>query len=197
MPGANAAAGGRPTKEYPTIGACGLDCGLCPRYYTVGPSRCPGCAGRGFSDKHPTCGFITCCVKDRQLDVCAECPEFPCARVESASEKAAANESPSYPTAKRMMPNLLFIREHGLGRFVREQTERIRVLEGMLEEFDDGRSKGFFCKAAGRYEPELLRAAVSRARRTVEAEGLGPDERKGRAAVLRALIQAIPEADQR
>jgi len=23
----------RPVKTYPTIGACGLDCGLCPRYY--------------------------------------------------------------------------------------------------------------------------------------------------------------------
>jgi hypothetical protein len=32
-------------KKYPTIGVCGLDCGLCPRYYTIGPSRCPGCAG--------------------------------------------------------------------------------------------------------------------------------------------------------
>jgi hypothetical protein len=35
----------KPVKIYPTIGACGLDCGLCTRYYTVGPSRCPGCCG--------------------------------------------------------------------------------------------------------------------------------------------------------
>jgi hypothetical protein len=26
---------------HPTIGCCGIDCGLCPRYYTDGPSRCP------------------------------------------------------------------------------------------------------------------------------------------------------------
>ena len=52
-----------PIKKYPTIGVCGLDCGLCPRYYTIGPSRCPGCAGPDFFNKHPSCSFITCCVK--------------------------------------------------------------------------------------------------------------------------------------
>ncbi len=189
MAGPNAAAGGRPTKKHPTIGACGLDCGLCPRYYTVGPSRCPGCAGPGFFDKHPACGFITCCVKKRQLEVCSACPEFPCARVEAACENALAHESPSYPTAKRIPLNLLFIRERGLARFVREQARRIRLLELMLAEFDDGRSKSFFCKAAGAYEPEALRAAVRRARRTIASGGIEPADRKGRAGVLRTLIQ--------
>ena len=29
-------------RRYPTIGVCGLDCGLCPRYvYTAGTSNAP------------------------------------------------------------------------------------------------------------------------------------------------------------
>ncbi len=183
----------RPTKQYPTIAACGLDCGLCPRYYTVGPSRCPGCAGPGFFEKHPTCAFITCCVKARQLEVCSECPEFPCARLEKATESALANESGSYPAARRILPNLLFIREHGLASFVGEQAKRIGVLEVMLNDFDDGRSKSFFCKAAGAHEPAALRAAVKEARHRIESERIGPTDRKSRAAVLRAVIQAVQE----
>ncbi|TET26129.1 MAG: DUF3795 domain-containing protein, partial [Dehalococcoidia bacterium] len=51
-----------PLKKYPIVGACGLNCGLCPRYYTQGTSRCPGCCGPDFWQKHPGCAFITCCV---------------------------------------------------------------------------------------------------------------------------------------
>ena len=70
----------RPVKAHPTLGCCGLDCGLCPRYYTVGASRCPGCCGPGFFEKHPSCGYITCCVKRKNLEVCSQCDEFPCSR---------------------------------------------------------------------------------------------------------------------
>ena len=88
----------RPTRQYPTIGVCGLDCGLCPRFYTVGSSRCPGCAGSGFYDKHPTCSFITCCVRNKHLEVCSECSGFfPCAKFKSAEEYKQVTESSSLP----------------------------------------------------------------------------------------------------
>jgi hypothetical protein len=93
-----------PVKKYPTIAVCGLDCGLCPRYYTEGPSRCPGCAGPGFFDKHPSCSFITCCVKKKGLEVCAECADFPCAKFKSEEEYNRLAGSPSYPSYKKVFP---------------------------------------------------------------------------------------------
>ena len=33
-------------REYPLFSACGLNCGLCPRFYTDGESRCPGCGAK-------------------------------------------------------------------------------------------------------------------------------------------------------
>lgn len=39
------------TKKIYTLGCCGLDCGLCPRFYTEGSSRCPGCCGENFEKK--------------------------------------------------------------------------------------------------------------------------------------------------
>jgi hypothetical protein len=176
-----------PLKRYPTIAPCGLDCGLCPRYYTAGKSRCPGCCGPDFASKHPSCSFITCCVKKQRLETCGECPEFPCAKFKSVEEYRAA-ESSSYPPARKMLPNLHFIRRHGLAGFLRDQRRRIRVLEAMLEDFDDGRSRSFYCRVAALLEPSDVKAALQRARRETEATGFPRQDPKARAKLLRGLL---------
>jgi len=149
--------GERPVKTYPTLGCCGLDCGLCPRYYTVGTSRCPGCSGPGFFDKHPSCGYITCCVKKKGLEVCAQCDEFPCSRF--ASRSVSAGEYDSVLTYKKVRPNLESIRVYGLEPFIERQRKRIRLLEKMLEGFDDGRSRSFYCIAATLLPIEALESS--------------------------------------
>jgi hypothetical protein len=135
-----------PLKTYPTIGCCGLDCGLCPRYYTVGHSRCPGCVGPNFFNKHPSCAFITCCVKKKNLEVCAECPEFPCSKFKSDEEYQQLQGSSSYPSNKKIIPNLNFIKKHGIKKFIEQQRNRIKLLETMIKNFDDGRSRIFSAK---------------------------------------------------
>lgn len=42
-------------REYPMFSACGLNGGLCPRHQMDGTSKCPGCSGKEFLTKHPTC----------------------------------------------------------------------------------------------------------------------------------------------
>jgi len=128
-------------KNFPTIGCCGLDCGLCPKYYTVGSSKCPGCCGPDFFNKHPSCGYITCCVKKKKLEVCAQCDEFPCPKFEPWL--VTGGEYDSFLTHKRAHYNLNFIREHGVEKFAEQQIKRIGLLETMLKNFDDGRSKSF------------------------------------------------------
>lgn len=96
-------------RKYPTIGCCGIDCGLCPRYYTEGTSRCPGCGGEGFEEKHPSCGFITCCEKKHGLNICAECAEFLCKRFEKET-----GEWDSFVLHRKVMPNQKLIAEKGI-----------------------------------------------------------------------------------
>ena len=57
-------------KKNNTIGCCGIDCGLCPRYISKSKSACPGCGAADFFSKHPSCGFLTCCAKNHGLEVC-------------------------------------------------------------------------------------------------------------------------------
>ena len=144
--------------NYPTIGCCGLDCGLCPRYYTEGPSRCPGCGGEGFEQKHPSCGFITCCVKRRGLSVCAECSEFPCKRFDKET-----GEHDSFILHRLVMPNQRKIAEIGIDEYARRQELRIQFLDTALSRFNDGRSKNYFCIAATLLTVESLNNALARA----------------------------------
>jgi len=178
-------------KIYPTVGVCGLDCGLCPRYYTVGPSRCPGCCGPEFFNKHPSCSFITCCVKKKNLEVCAECSEFPCSKFKSDEEYQQVKESSSYPSYKKVMTNLNFIKEHGIEKFIGQQKKRIKLLETMIANFDDGRSRSFYCKSASLLDLANLENSSDKAIQKIKKDNIKPNDTKAKAKILKGILSGI------
>ena len=146
-------------KQYPTLGCCGIDCGLCPRFYTAGASRCPGCGGDGFGQAHPSCSFLTCCAKRHGLQVCAQCAEFPCAKFDRED-----GSRDSFVTHSRVMPNQRTIQEKGLEAFLLQQKERMDFLKEALDRHNDGQSKNLFCLAAALLSIQGLHSALSEAR---------------------------------
>ncbi|PKM62292.1 MAG: hypothetical protein CVU97_06085, partial [Firmicutes bacterium HGW-Firmicutes-21] len=74
-------------RNYPLFSLCGLNCGLCPRFQSVGESRCPGCGGRDFHLKHPSCVVITCSKKHNNIEYCFLCERFPCQKYKFPSGK--------------------------------------------------------------------------------------------------------------
>jgi len=133
----------QPRKAYPTIACCGLDCGLCPTYYTKGPSRCPGCCGPGFFEKHPSCSIIACCVKKNGFETCAECEDIPCTKI------AKWDMGDSFISHKVCLSNLKQIKTIEIEKFVEIQKKRIELLEIMLDQYNEGRSKNFFLYCYG------------------------------------------------
>lgn len=129
-------------KYYNTIGCCGIDCGLCPRFVSQSASACPGCGAPNFYEKHPSCGFLTCCGKNHGLEVCAECNEYPCKRFDPEREGYD-----SFVTHKKVFHNQEMIQKIGINNFMEEQRHRIEILDYMIKNFDNGRSKSFFCLA--------------------------------------------------
>ncbi len=168
------------------MGACGLSCGLCPRYYTVGVSRCPGCSGPGFWEKHPACGFITCAVKNKGLETCGECPDFEgCARLARLLESARVGDS--FISYRNVEDNLRFIRERGVAEFARRVDERQAILRRLLEGFDDGRSRGFYCLACQLLPLASLNEALASA-------GVAQDAAiKERAKAMRTILGGLAE----
>jgi hypothetical protein len=127
-------------KKYETIGCCGIDCGLCPRFHTKGDSVCPGCGGSNFKEKHPSCGFLTCCVIKNGLEVCSDCKDYPCKRFDSEKEGLD-----SFVTHRKIFGNLGCIKNTGIKKFIADQRVRVGILHDLLTNFDDGRSKNFYC----------------------------------------------------
>jgi len=169
-------------KIHPEIGCCGIDCGLCPRFYTQGNSRCPGCGGEGFEVKHPPCAVKTCCADKHELEACGQCAEYPCQKYEN-KEKIQRD---SFVTHKGIFQNHEYIKDHGLDNFIAEQNGRIIILRELLTSFDDGRSKGFYCLAAALLPPEQLRAAIDAA--------VSEDDKKTRVKILKTTLQKYAEA---
>lgn len=76
---------------------CGLDCFNCSirlrtdeeldywrgRNVDTDKIRCDGCrSDRSGHHWSPQCKILQCCVYDKKLEFCAECPDFPCHSLE-------------------------------------------------------------------------------------------------------------------
>ncbi len=171
-------------KLFPTVGACGLDCGLCPRHYADGPSRCPGCSAETYNG--PGCALQRCCVRGHGLECCAECAETKGCRLLGRVMNASA-EGDSFISYLPVPENHKLIREIGVAEFGRRQDARATFLEGLINAHDDGRSKGFFCLAVQLLPFDELRATVDR----LSDELNRMPEGKNRAALLRLIFNEL------
>jgi len=132
-------------RDYPEFSACGLNCGLCPRYYTAGSSRCPGCAGEGFSEVHPACGILSCCER-KGLEYCFLCDEFPCKKYNND------DETDSFITHRNQFKDMEKAKNIGIEAYKTELNEKIEILKELLKNCDNGRRKSFFCLAVNLLE---------------------------------------------
>jgi len=167
-------------KKYPEIGCCGINCGLCPRFYTEGSSKCPGCAGPDFFSKHPPCSFITCCAKEKNLEACGQCSEYPCLKF------GKEIKTDSFVTHRKIFQNQDFIKKHGLVKFLGQQKQRIKLLREMIKGFDEGRSRSYFCIVSAIMETGELEKAMAEAKKN--SKGLGIKERS---KVLHSIFDNI------
>ena len=175
-----------PLKEYPIVGACGLNCSLCPRHHTEGASRCPGCCGPDFWQKHPECGFITCCVKERHLETCAQCVDW--ARCEKVAKLLdSAKYCDSFISYRPLAANFTFIQKNGIEEFVRLETEKERFLKKLIDNYDDGRSKSFYCIACQLIPLDKLRKVVE----NVELKMTEDTTSKEKTKLTRAAINNV------
>ena len=162
------------TRKHPIFAACGLNCGLCPRYYTEGQSRCPGCAGEGFSEAHPSCGVLSCCQR-KGFEFCFQCDEYPCKKYDGT------DLSDSFITSKNQFRDMDKAKQLGLESYIAELNEKISVLEFLLKNYDDGRRKSFFCLTVNLLELQDLKQIMRHL--TVEIKTETPIKEKAASAV--------------
>lgn len=169
--------------KYSQIGICGLSCRLCPRYHTEAKSRCEGC--KTESRMAVGCPFITCATRKRQIEFCWECEENKtCEKWEKHRE--AGKKADSFKCYQKLEDDISFIQKKGVNEFEKLQKVREELLKEMLQEFNEGRSKSYYCIAATVLEIEALKEALIKAKK--ESKGLGI---KDKSKILHSILDEV------
>ena len=110
------------------------------------------------------CLFITCAVKRKGIEFCFECIESDtCEKWRNHREAGRARDS--FKCYQTLEADLSYISRHGVLAFQKIQEQRELLLREMLRDFNEGRSKTYYCITATVLEPEELQGALFRARR--------------------------------
>ena len=169
--------------KYPEIGICGLSCRLCPRYHTEAKSRCLGC--KSEDRMAAGCPFITCAVKKKGVEFCWDCPESnSCEKWRNHRE--AGKKFDSFKCYQELEENIAIIQKNGAGEFEKLQRFREQLLRKMLQEYNEGRSKNYYCIAAEVLEIDELKESLDRAKK--ESEGL---KIKEKSKLLHSILDEI------
>ena len=148
--------------SYPEIGICGLSCRLCPTYNTEATSRCGGCKSESrMAVGYP---FITCAVRRKEIEFCWDCEENQACE-KWKKHRELGKQYDSFKCYQKLEDDINFIQANGVDRFEEQQRSRERILTEMLREFNEGRSKSYYCIAATVLEIEELRNALDNARK--------------------------------
>ena len=156
-------------RKYPLFSACGLNCGLCPRYYTKGNSKCPGCGGENFTAKHPPCGVLSCSQRN-SVEYCYLCNEYPC-------KKYNKWEIDSFITHKNMMRDFEKAKTNGIKVYQKELNEKIKILNVLLTNYNNGRQTNLFCIAVNLLELNDIKIVLKQIVKEVKLKELGIKEK--------------------
>lgn len=169
--------------KYPEIGICGLSCRLCPWHYIEGKSRCGGC--KSEFRMAVGCPFITCAVKKKGIEFCWDCEENKtCEKWKKHREFGKQHDT--FKCYQKLEDNISFIQKSGVDQFEKLQKIREKLLKEMLQDFNEGRSKRYYCIAATVLEIDELEKVLSEAKE--ESKGLGIKEKS---KVLHSLLDTV------
>ncbi len=169
--------------EYPEIGICGLSCRLCPMYYTQGESKCGGCKSK--FRMAVGCPFITCAVKKKGIEFCWDCKENKtCEKWNKHRE--ASKQHDSFKCYQKLEANISFILKNGVEEFEKLQKIREKLLKEMLQDFNEGRSKRYYCIATTVLEINELKNVLSEAKEQSRDLDI-----KDKSKVLHSLLDSV------
>jgi hypothetical protein len=170
--------------KYQEIGICGLSCRLCP-WYHKDKNKCGGCKSK--YRMAVGCPFITCSVKKKGIEFCWECKENKTCEKWNKHRKYGKSKD-SFKCYQTLEDDISFIFENGVVEFEKQQKIREQLLKEMLKDFNEGRSKSYYCIAATVLEIDELKETMEKAKN--ETKGM---EIKEKSRILHSMIDEIAE----
>jgi hypothetical protein len=169
--------------KYPQIGICGLSCRLCPMYQTNTASKCNGCKS---SDRMALgCPFITCAIKRKGVEFCWDCGENESCE-KWRKHREAGKKYDSFKTYQMLENDIKYVITQGVQDYDEQQKIRETLLLELLKEFNEGRSKSYYCIASTLIDINDLRDALAEA--NVSSKSLNI---KDKAKIMHSLLDAM------
>ena len=137
-------------RDYALLSLCGLNCGLCTMHID---GYCPGCGG---GDGHQSCKIVKCAITTSSPEFCSLCSEYPCKNYEHITD------FDSFITHQNMFANLKKINNIGIEQYKKELEEKIKILNLLLNKYNDGRKKSFYCLAVNLLELNDINEVISK-----------------------------------
>jgi hypothetical protein len=110
------------------------------------------------------CPFITCGIKKKGIEFCWDCAESrTCEKWEKHRE--TGRKFDSFKCYQKLEDDIAFIKKRGIVEFDKVQKIREQLLSEMLEEFNEGRSKSYYCIVSTVLEIEELKRAMRKAKK--------------------------------
>ena len=119
---------------------CGLNCALCTMKLD---GYCPGCGGGAGNQG---CSIARCSMEHGDPQYCFECSDYPCGRY------IGITKYDSFMTHRNQLSDMEKVKTIGLTSYHAELREKANALNFLLENYNDGRRKTFFCLAVNLLE---------------------------------------------
>ena len=133
------------------------------------------------------CPFITCAVKKKGIEFCWQCGENEtCERWRKHREFSKQHDT--FTCYQKLEDNISFVRNCGVDEFDKLQRTREELLKEMLQDFNEGRSKNYYCIASTVLKVEELIKVLSEAK-----EKSKELEIREKSKVLHSLIDQLAE----
>ncbi len=111
--------------------------------------HCGGC-GNG----NQSCRIAKCSLEQGGIEYCYECRHYPC------DKYLHVDEYDSFITHRRQKADLEKAQSIGIEEYNLEQREKMRILDYLLTNYNDGRRKNFFCVAVNLLELSEIKEAI-------------------------------------
>ncbi len=159
-------------REDRLFSLCGLNCGLCSMHLG---GHCPGCGG-GVGNQ--PCKIAKCSLEHGKVAYCNECGSFPCEKY------PGEDEFDSFITYRNRYRDFEKLKKIGVEAYRKEQSDKVTILNELIENYNDGRKKTLFCLAVNLLELDDLRKVMAQIKE--QETGLSVKEK---AAYIAELLQ--------
>jgi len=126
--------------------------------------------------------MLSCCQR-KGVEYCFDCDEFPCKKYENV------DSTDSFITHKNQFIDIEIAKKNGIEAYKTKLNEKVKILENLLENYDDGRRKSFYCLAVNLIDLQDLIEVTDR----IKAEIKKDADLKEKAKACVKLIEETAE----